>query len=244
MENHHRLLDAAKNKSRRDVEQQVAALHPLPDAASVVRKLPHRAMLEVSYRNESSAESSPAAATGQRVASAGKEVPAPMQIQHATPAVVLPIAPERYKVQFTVGPETHRKLRVLQDLMRHVVPNGDVAEIFDRAITALLRDVERRKVASAKQPRGAKAAVNLSGRHVPASVKREVWTRDCAQCAFVGPTGRCGERGFLEFHHVVPFADGGGATVENLQLRCRAHNAYEAREHVDAHWLEEGSLMF
>ena len=27
---------------------------------------------------------------------------------------------------------------------------------------------------------------------------------------------------------VVPFAAGGPSSVENLQLRCRAHNAYEA----------------
>jgi len=45
---------------------------------------------------------------------------------------------------------------------------------------------------------------------------------------FTGTRGRCTERGFLEFHHVVPFADGGSATVENIQLRCRAHNQYES----------------
>jgi hypothetical protein len=32
----------------------------------------------------------------------------------------------------------------------------------------------------------------------------------------------------LEFHHVVPYADGGEATVRNVQLRCRRHNRYEA----------------
>ena len=60
------------------------------------------------------------------------------------------------------------------------------------------------------------------------SVRREVWARDEGCCAFVGTNGRCAERGFLELHHVVPFADGGEATVENLQLRCRAHNQHEA----------------
>jgi hypothetical protein len=57
-----------------------------------------------------------------------------------------------------------------------------------------------------------------------------VWARDANQCAFVGAEGRCQERAFLELHHVVPFADGGATSVENLQLRCRAHNAYEAAE--------------
>ena len=59
-------------------------------------------------------------------------------------------------------------------------------------------------------------------------MKREVWARDEGLCAFVGHAGRCAERGFLEFHHVVPFADGGATDAENLQLRCRAHNAFEA----------------
>jgi len=34
--------------------------------------------------------------------------------------------------------------------------------------------------------------------------------------------------GFLAFHHVRPFADGGPPTEENIELRCRAHNQYEA----------------
>ena len=63
---------------------------------------------------------------------------------------------------------------------------------------------------------------------MPAAIKRQVWSRDEGQCAFVGPTGRCTERGFLEYHHRVPYADGGTTTPDNLELRCRAHNAYEA----------------
>ena len=59
-------------------------------------------------------------------------------------------------------------------------------------------------------------------------MRRQVWARDGGRCAFLGKIGRCAERGFLEFHHVVPFAAGGAATVENIELRCRAHNAHEA----------------
>ena len=39
---------------------------------------------------------------------------------------------------------------------------------------------------------------------------------------------RCEARGFLEFHHKTPYAEGGAATVENIELRCRSHNGYEA----------------
>src|SRR5213593_5084044 len=39
---------------------------------------------------------------------------------------------------------------------------------------------------------------------------------------------RCTARGFLEFDHIVPFAVGGEATVENLRLLCKIHNRHEA----------------
>jgi 5-methylcytosine-specific restriction endonuclease McrA len=126
----------------------------------------------------------------------------------------------------TVSRETHDKLRRVQDLLRHSIPNGDPAAIFDRALTLLLADLERSKVAATSHPRKASSATSRS-RHVPATVKREVWKRDAGRCAFVGTEGRCQERGFLEYHHVVPYADGGATTVDNLELRCRAHNAYE-----------------
>lgn len=44
----------------------------------------------------------------------------------------------------------------------------------------------------------------------------------------MGSQGRCTETGFLEFHHVEPYAAGGVAVSQNIQLRCRAHNVYEA----------------
>ena len=65
-----------------------------------------------------------------------------------------------------------------------------------------------------------------------------------ARCAFVGTAGRCNERGFLELHHVVPFADGGNATAENIQLRCRAHNAYEAELHFGSFLVREETVAY
>jgi 5-methylcytosine-specific restriction endonuclease McrA len=124
---------------------------------------------------------------------------------------------------------THNKLRRAQDLLRHSVPNGDPAEIFDRALTVLVEQLERAKLAWTTRPRAPRVQVTDS-RHIPASVKRAVWARDGGCCAFDGKEGRCAERGFLEFHHVVPYASGGLATVDNIQMRCRAHNQHEADE--------------
>ena len=145
-------------------------------------------------------------------------------------AVVTPLAPERYRVQFTVGEATHEKLRRLQDLLRREIPDGDPGAIFDRALTLLLEDVARKKVALTAQPRIGRAATTRSrrSRHIPAHVKRAVWLRDGGRCAFVASAGRrCSERAFLEFHHCEPYAIGGEATVMNIALRCRRHNAYE-----------------
>jgi 5-methylcytosine-specific restriction endonuclease McrA len=99
------------------------------------------------------------------------------------------------------------------------VPTGDVAVVFDRALSALIEHLEKQKCASTSRPREPRAGAPAS-RHVPAAVRREVWRRDEGRCAFIGARGRCTERGFLEFHHVVPFAAGGSAVANNIQLRC------------------------
>ena len=57
-----------------------------------------------------------------------------------------------YKIQFTISRDTHDKLRRAQDLLRHAIPDGDPAKIFDRALTLLLADVERKKVAAVAKP--------------------------------------------------------------------------------------------
>lgn len=138
-----------------------------------------------------------------------------------------PDAPAGYKIQFTADRDTYDKLRQAQALLRHQNPYGDIAPIINKALTLLIADIERHRLGIVGQPRTARATAEGS-RHIPARVRRTVWERDGGQCAFRGPRGRCEERGFLEFHHVRPFAKGGAATVENIQLRCRAHNVYEA----------------
>ena len=43
------------------------------------------------------------------------------------------------------------------------------------------------------------------------------------------PSGhRCNETRCLEYAHIEPWAKGGEHTVDNVALRCRAHNTYEA----------------
>lgn len=186
----------------------------------------------------------PAAGSWHDAASTGQTFPAPIFPAPPLPgsptpvpplpparrsAEVTPLSPDRYKVQVTIGGDTLEKLRLAKDLLRHAVPSGDEAVILDRALTALLADLAHRKFGATENPRPSGGSVPGS-RHIPAEVRRAVWLRDLGRCAFVGTGGRrCQERAFLEFHHVTPHALGGEATVANIQLRCRSHNAYEAR---------------
>ena len=66
-------------------------------------------------------------------------------------------------------------------------------------------------------------------RHTPNESRRVAWRRDDGRCGFVAPDGqRCGERAFLEYHHLDAYALGGPSTPDNIALRCRRHNQYEA----------------
>jgi len=217
-ENHADVLREASHKSKREVEQIVARLQPKPDVMASVRKLPvpRTALAPVQPRTPES----------QQVAIGATSVASPAPRRSA----VAPLAPERYKVQFTIGRETHEKLRRVQDLLRHRVPNGDPAVIFERAITVLLEDLEKKRIAVTDRPRTA-MRVDKHSRHIPAELRRTVWTRDGGRCRFEGPQGRCSETGLLEFHHVVPYAAGGATTADNLELRCAAHNRYESEQY-------------
>jgi hypothetical protein len=224
IENHHDVLERARHKSKRDVEVLIASLSPQPDVMSAIRKLPVRKPSAKGEPATVSPSTAPKAATPHVAA---QVEPFLTDKPDTRSAEVKPLAPKRYKIQFTVNGHTYEKLRRVQDLLRHTIPDGDPALIFDRALALLVHHLERRKRAATDRPRSQSMA-NTSSRHIPASVKRTVWRRDGGRCAFEGSRGRCTETGFLEYHHVVPFAAGGRTSVENLELRCRAHNQYEA----------------
>jgi hypothetical protein len=141
--------------------------------------------------------------------------------------VVRAIAPERYKLQVTIAAETRAKLRRAQDLLRHTNRRTDEAAVIDRALTVLVEQLEKVKYGRTDRPQAAGPS-DPGSRHVPAHLRRAVSGRDGDRCAFVGPEGRCTETAGLQYHHRIPFADGGPTTVDNLELRCHAHNAYEA----------------
>ena len=224
-ENHVAVLKSATHKSKREIEELVCALKPRPDAPIVVRRLPTpRAVLAQPLAPVPSAPSATESARHPQLsnaeASASGAEPSPTSIAPlALNAIGFSSPSHARHTTSSGGPWA---------LLRHALPSGDGAQIFDRALTLLVDQLERQRFAQTERPGVTNPSLRPS-RHIPAAVRRAVWRRDGGCCAFVGTEGRCGERGFLELHHVEPYAVGGGATVENIELRCRAHNAYEAR---------------
>ena len=215
IENHREVLAEAAGKTKSEVETIRARLAPHPDVPPSVRRLPVPSP-EPGPKSVDAPSSLPPVAGGETFLSS----PSPK-------TVVKPLAPARHLVQFTVGDETRAKLRRLRDLERRGNPEDDLAAIFERGLEARLAEAEKKAFSATARPRPPRP-IALESRTVAASVKRAVWDRDEGRCAFVGPNGRCSERSFLEFHHLVPYARGGEAGVENISLRCRTHNVYES----------------
>jgi len=74
--------------------------------------------------------------------------------------IVQPLAPGRYRVQFTIGRESHDELRQLQALLRREIPSGDPGLIVERALHLLLEKVEKAKLG---KPGAGKRRVIRSG---------------------------------------------------------------------------------
>ncbi len=225
-DNHDALLGAARHQSKRDIERLVAALVPQPDIASTLRKMPSRpAPTSAPLIDDPSAP-------------AGRVVERPPIPAAAPRNVLAPLASDRYLLKVTLSAEARVRLDRARDLLRHVLPTGDPALIVERALTVLVEQLEASRCAAARRPQ-ARPRPTTRRRHVPAQVRRAVWARDDGRCAFVGADGRCGATGWLELHHVVPFARGGPTTLDNLALRCRAHSLYEAEREAGARgWRE------
>ena len=144
-------------------------------------------------------------------------------------ARVTPTAPQRYALQTTLDEQAHADLRAIQAMLSHAIPSHDLGEVLSRAL-ALCREVlEKQRTRATETPREPRTPSTSRPRHIAAHVRREVWRRDGHRCTFIGPDGdRCAARSFLELDHILPIARGGQSSVDNLRVRCRAHNQHEA----------------
>ena len=93
-----------------------------------------------------------------------------------------------------------------------------------------------RRAAAERKSNGAvtrTAKPRASGRAIPATVRRQVWQRDGGCCSYVDrQTGRrCNSRHMIEIDHILPYAMGGSADLENLRLLCGVHHRHRHAPH-------------
>jgi hypothetical protein len=202
-ENHLAILAAATHKSKHDVEELIAHLRPQPDVPAAARKLPVASTDEPAIARSDEQRTLLLAGSGvpdlavttnpsghTNLAPAADAGRAALESTSAVRAAcVVPLAPGRYKVQFTADAPTYDKLRRAQELLRHRIPNGDLAQVVALALDRLVRDLEKRKFGKTDRPRGGRPTRHRHSRYIPVAVKREVWHRDGGRCTFTDSNG-------------------------------------------------------
>jgi 5-methylcytosine-specific restriction endonuclease McrA len=158
-------------------------------------------------------------------ASDTRQVSLPLAVPARPPARIEPVAPELHVMRVTVGSDFKADLEAVRDELSHKLPGASLEAVLHECIRVTLEACRKRRRGAGK-----KTTWNLppvGSRDYPSAVKHAVWTRDKGKCTYVGPTGhRCNSTYQVQVHHIHPHEMGGPPTVENLTLRCRAHNLY------------------
>src|SRR5260221_5025578 len=241
-ENAYELLAAAMHRTKAEIELLLAEWFPKPDLPTLVQAIaPAVSADEAASPVVPSGESNPPNLMGPLapepvVPTTERDAPPPMEPLPLRSRVA-PLSADRFGVQLTFSRVAHEKLRYAQALLGHAVPSGDIAEVFERGLDAVIEKLEKQKFAKAARSRPSRGAENE--RYVPAEVRRTVWERDHGGCTFVSEHGRrCEALKRLELDHIDPVARGGQTTVNGVRLRCRAHNQYTAECTFGARFME------
>src|SRR5450432_3451746 len=253
-ENAAELFEGCLHKSCEQVEALLAARFPRPDMRDAIRRLPTRSGVRTPDGG-SAVDAAPLTAPagpsncsqvagepgeGQHALQAGpikRAIPAPRELE--------PLSVDRFAVRFTADAEFREILEEVRALASHREPGGDLLSLLKRGLEAYRRELQKERFGVGQKPRririkpteGAEPA--RRSRHVPMALARAVYLRDGGSCTFCSEDGRrCGARRFLELDHITPWAAHGETTVENLRLRCRAHNQHSARGYFGAELIQ------
>ena len=207
-ENAGELFDSCSRKTRRRVEELLAARFPKSDVRDSVRRLPVEALSPERFGFHCTGNSTLKKKLELARALTSHELPngdMAALFELALDALIR----DREKARFSLG----RKPRRTQKL---------------EPATKALPPGERTDSEPAKRSRHVPAQV---AREVYVRDHGE-----CGFTSKDGQ--RCGSRVFLEFDHSMPFGAGGKESEDNLRLRCRAHNQWHARryfggKHID-----------
>lgn len=238
-ENLDELIGAATHRTRREIESWLVRRFPAEpavadepchgiEAAPRTAQNPSFATGPLAPAQVVPSRSSLDAQVAEPLAASIPEIP-----RTCAPVVFVP--PVRH---VALSAELEDLLQEARELLGHSLPSGETIPILERAVREMNERLRGRKFGLTPRPRTSGHVAR--GRHIPAAIRRAVWARDGGRCTFEGDSGvRCETRTRLEYDHSRPVAKGGQTTVENLRLRCRAHDQYAAEQAFGTGFMRE-----
>ncbi len=217
-QNHGDLLARAAGKSKRKIEEMIAMLFPKPPVTATIRKLPRRSEIALSLPHRVAlwvpTEVAPCLPPELELPRPAAHTAPPLPPRVQLRPAIQPLAEDAYKIQFTASSAFREKLKQTQDLLRHRIPDGDLAAVLEVALDLLIQKVKKERFAVGRKttaPPTSPFAPDVEGhrptRHIPDPIKRAVYERDGGRCTFADDEGRrCSETGALEFDHLDGFA--------------------------------------
>jgi hypothetical protein len=149
-----------------------------------------------------------------------------------------PLTPNLQRLHMTVSKQFIDKLEAARKGQGHAQPGASAEKVIEAALDLLLAQQARRR-AEVKRPQQNPRPSKNPG-HVPAAVRREVWSRDDGKCTWpLDSGGICGSTLRLEIDHVIPRGRGGPSTIDNCRLTCAMHNQLAARHVYGDDWMDQ-----
>jgi hypothetical protein len=243
--NHLEVLARAKFRTKKEIAKLVRRLAPLPEVPDRIEPL--GSPLQHRLRSPSWAEfveslcppvrelkpgERPSDWSRETVEAEDRAAPArELVAEEALPSLQ---EPQLYQMQFTTTEEHAELIEKAKALLSHTSTELSLGELHLQAMRLLVEALEKKRFGakrSATKSAGSTNSPRWRGRHVPSPLRRQVYERDQGQCTFADEHGRrCPETHFIHIHHLTPFAQGGSHQLDNLTLRCAAHNTLAAEQ--------------
>jgi len=238
-ENREDVLPRFFHRSKREAMEVTAELRPdpAPPKRDVVTKVCAPPPSSATELCVSAAERSVAVQLANHpCANSGSEPRVMMSQSRVARDVAVPLTADLRRFHVSVSRRFMEKLEAARAALSHSRPNATNDEILEAGLDLLLAQHAKRKGIVEKPGREARPA---KPDHLPVHVKRAVWVRDGGRCQWrVGSGGVCGSTLRLQFDHIVPRAQGGPSTIDNVRVLCAMHNDLAARRAFGDQWMD------
>ena len=172
------LFEACIGKTRRHIEQLLAARFPRPDVREQIRRMPTPAQMRVDATSQAFLAPRELDAPGEARSGGkpnwGEDDPetAGVAVNSAPPSVqdraldarprprareLEPLSAERFGVHFTADAELRELIERARALASHRIPNGDLAGLMKLVVARFVEQEEKRRFGIGRRPRRARS---------------------------------------------------------------------------------------